>query len=157
MGADTIQVVRPGDASFDARFPNSDRENLHRNKRSLALDLQTEAGHEVLLRLVRDADVVVENWRPDVKYRLKVDYETLRAVNPRLIYASISGRPDGPGAQHRCRPDRSGHDGLMSVTAPGGPARRHPVPTSLQACSADAFPRSSTGTEKASGYASPKP
>ena len=118
MGADVIQVVRPGDASFDARFPNSDRENLHRNKRSVAIDLQSEAGHEVFLRLARDADVVVENYRPDVKRRLRVDYETLRPLNPRLVYASISGfGQSGPYA------DRAGVDqiaqglgGLMSVT-----------------------------------------
>lgn len=122
MGADVIQVVRPGDATFDARFPNSDRENLHRNKRSIALDLQTDGGREVLLRLVKEADVVVENWRPDVKYRLKVDYETLQAVNPRLIYASISGfGQEGPYAQ---RPGvdqiAQGLGGLMSVTGQPG-------------------------------------
>jgi crotonobetainyl-CoA:carnitine CoA-transferase CaiB-like acyl-CoA transferase len=122
MGANVIQVVRPGDASFDARFPNSDRENLHRNKRSIAVDLQTEAGHEVLLRLVRDADVVVENWRPDVKRRLRVDYETLREHNPRLVYASISGfGQDGPYAM---RPGvdqiAQGLGGLMSVTGQPG-------------------------------------
>ncbi len=127
MGAQVIQVVRPGDASFDARFPNSDRENLHRNKRSVAIDLQTDAGREVFLRLARDADVVVENYRPDVKRRLRVDYETLRPLNPGLIYASISGfGQDGPYA------DRAGVDqiaqglgGLMSITGPpgGGPWR----------------------------------
>ncbi len=118
MGADVIQVVRPGDSSFDARFPNFDRENLHRNKRSVSIDLQTEGGRDVFLRLVRDADVLVENFRPDVKRRLRIDYETLRAVNPRLVYASISGfGQTGPYA------DRAGVDqiaqglgGLMSIT-----------------------------------------
>jgi crotonobetainyl-CoA:carnitine CoA-transferase CaiB-like acyl-CoA transferase len=122
MGADVIQVVRPGDASFDARFPNSDRENLHRNKRSVALDLQKEAGRAVFLKMAKDADVVVENWRPDVKHRLGVDYETLRQINPRLIYASISGfGQDGPYAS---RPGvdqiAQGLGGLMSVTGQPG-------------------------------------
>jgi formyl-CoA transferase len=120
LGADVIQVVRPRDPAFDTRFPPSDRENLHRNKRSMFLDLQTDAGREVLLKLVRSADVVVENWRPDVKYRLKADYEALKAVNPRIIYASISGfGQDGPYAQ---RPGldqiAQGVGGLMSVTGP---------------------------------------
>jgi formyl-CoA transferase len=122
MGADVIQVVRPSEANFDAGFRNSDRENLHRNKRSVALDLQTPEGHEVLLRLVRDADVAVENWRPDVKYRLKVDYETLKTVNPRLIYASISGfGQDGPyGARPGVDQITQGMGGIMSVTGPPG-------------------------------------
>lgn len=133
MGADVIQVVRPGDASFDARFPNSDRENLHRNKRSIALDLQNEAGRAVFLKMVKTADVVVENWRPDVKFRLGVDYETLRQINPRLIYASISGfGQDGPYA-NRPGVDQiaQGLGGLMSVTGePGSGPWRVGIPIS---------------------------
>jgi crotonobetainyl-CoA:carnitine CoA-transferase CaiB-like acyl-CoA transferase len=133
MGADVIQVVRPGDASFDARFPNSDRENLHRNKRSIALDLQNEAGRGVFLRMVESADVVVENWRPDVKHRLRVDYETLRVINPRIIYASISGfGQTGPYA-NRPGVDQiaQGLGGLMTVTGePGSGPWRVGIPIS---------------------------
>jgi crotonobetainyl-CoA:carnitine CoA-transferase CaiB-like acyl-CoA transferase len=126
MGANVIQVVRPAGGE-GVRLPNSDRENLHRNKRSIALDLQKEAGREIFYRLVRDADVVVENFRAEVKYRLKVDYETLRGINPRVIYASISGfGQDGPYAR-RGGVDQiaQGLGGLMSVTGPpgGGPWR----------------------------------
>jgi formyl-CoA transferase len=104
-----------------------DFQNLHRNKRSITLDLKKPEGLDVLHRLVTDADVLVENYRPDVKHRLKVDYESLGAINPRLVYASISGfGQDGP--YH----DRPGFDqiaqgmgGLMSITGlPGqGPVR----------------------------------
>jgi crotonobetainyl-CoA:carnitine CoA-transferase CaiB-like acyl-CoA transferase len=126
MGANVIQVVRPAGGEA-VRLPNSDRENLHRNKRSIALDLQKEAGREIFYRLVRDADVVVENFRAEVKYRLKVDYETLRGINPRVIYASISGfGQNGPYAR-RGGVDQiaQGLGGLMSVTGPpgGGPWR----------------------------------
>ncbi len=127
FGAEVIQVVRPSEAGIDASLPNFDRENVHRNKRSIAIDLQTEAGRDVFYTLVKDADVVVENFRSDVKYRLKVDYETLRAINPRIICGSISGfGQDGPYAT---RPGvdqiAQGLGGLMSVTGPpgGGPWR----------------------------------
>jgi crotonobetainyl-CoA:carnitine CoA-transferase CaiB-like acyl-CoA transferase len=121
-GADVVQVVRPAEAAggVDGDFPNFDRENLHRNKRSIAIDLQTEAGRGVFYRLVETADVVVENFRKDVKYRLKVDYETLRAINPRIIMASLSGfGQDGP-IGHRPGVDQiaQGMGGLMSVTGP---------------------------------------
>ncbi|MGH2587353.1 MAG: CaiB/BaiF CoA transferase family protein [Dehalococcoidia bacterium] len=104
-----------------------DEQNLHRNKRGLTLDLKHPDGHRIFLDLVRRADVVVENFRADVKHRLGVDYESLAAVNPRIILASISGfGQDGPYS------DRPGVDqiiqgmsGLMSVTGePGrGPMR----------------------------------
>jgi formyl-CoA transferase len=104
-----------------------DFQNLHRNKRGLTLNLKFEAGRNVLRRLVAQADVVVENFRPDVKYRLGIDYESLKAVNPRLVYASISGfGQDGP---YRERPGfdqiAQGMGGLMSITGqPGeGPMR----------------------------------
>ena len=115
-----------GEDGFGPR-QGSDFQNLHRNKRSLTLNLKDPRGVEVLKRLVRTADVLVENYRPDVKHKLGIDYETLAEENPRLIYASISGfGQDGP---YR---DRAGFDqvaqgmgGLMWVTGlPGqGPVR----------------------------------
>src|SRR5262249_28536926 len=102
-------------------------QNLHRNKRSMTLNLKAPEGVEILKRLVRAADVLVENYRPDVKFRLGIDYATLRPVNPRLVYASISGfGQDGP---YRERPGfdqvAQGMGGLMSITGlPGqGPVR----------------------------------
>jgi crotonobetainyl-CoA:carnitine CoA-transferase CaiB-like acyl-CoA transferase len=122
FGAEVIQIVRPQVADIDNSLPDFDRENLHRNKRSIVLNLQTEAGREVFYRLVKDADVVVENFRADVKHRLKIDYETLRALNPRIVYGSISGfGQDGPYA---ARPGvdqiAQGLGGVMSVTGPPG-------------------------------------
>jgi crotonobetainyl-CoA:carnitine CoA-transferase CaiB-like acyl-CoA transferase len=130
-GADVVRIeepVRPEHAAEAAQLRlGADFQNLQRNKRSLTLDLKAAAGRDVLLRLVREADVLVENYRPDVKHRLGIDYDTLAAVNPRLVYASISGfGQDGPYAQ------RPGFDqivqglaGLMSITGlPGqGPVR----------------------------------
>jgi crotonobetainyl-CoA:carnitine CoA-transferase CaiB-like acyl-CoA transferase len=122
FGANVIQVVRPTETGIDASLPNFDRELVHRNKRSIAIDLQTEEGRGVFYKLVKQADVVVENMRADVKYRLKVDYETLRAINPRIILGSISGfGQDGP---YSTRPGvdqiAQGMGGLMSVTGPPG-------------------------------------
>ncbi len=127
-GADVIRVEppdrRPSDMG-DRR--NSDFQNLHRNKRSLTLDLKTDAGRELFLRLAARADVVVENMRPAVKHRLGVDYDAVRAVNPRIVYASISAfGQDGPGSQ-RGGVDQiaQGMGGLMSVTGdPGGEPMR---------------------------------
>ena len=105
----------------------SDFQNLHRNKRGITLNLKSPEGVAVLKKLAAKADVLVENFRPDVKQRLGIDYEALRAVNPRLIYASISGfGQDGPYAN---RPGfdqiAQGMGGLMSITGlPGqGPVR----------------------------------
>ena len=104
-----------------------DFQNLHRNKRSLTLNLKSPDGLAVMKRLVAQTDVVVENYRPDVKFRLGVDYESLKAINPRIVYASISGfGQDGP---YRDRPGfdqiAQGMGGLMSITGePGrGPMR----------------------------------
>jgi crotonobetainyl-CoA:carnitine CoA-transferase CaiB-like acyl-CoA transferase len=130
-GADVIRIeepVRPEHAAeAEQQRLTPDFQNLQRNKRSLTLDLKAPAGREVLLRLARRADVLVENYRPDVKGRLGIDYATLAAVNPRLVYASISGfGQDGPYAQ---RPGFDqivqGLSGLMSITGlPGqGPVR----------------------------------
>src|SRR3970282_970812 len=79
--------------------------NLHRNKRSMTLDLKSPRGIDILKRLIAKADVVVENFRPDVKHRLGIDYETLSRLNPRLIYGSISGF--GQTGPYR---DRPGYD-----------------------------------------------
>ena len=122
-GADVIKIERPpgGDDMGGPRH-GSDFQNLHRNKRSMTLDLKHPEALALFLRMAVDADVVVENYRPAVKHRLGVDYESLRPLNPRLVYASISGfGQEGPYA------DRAGVDqiaqglgGLMSVTGPEG-------------------------------------
>src|SRR6201995_1531340 len=127
-GADVIKIEAPeGDAGLGGERHGPDFQNLHRNKRSLTLNLKAKDGLEVLRRLVAQADVVVENYRPDVKFRLGVDYESLKAINPRIVYASISGfGQDGP---YRDRPGfdqiAQGMGGLMSITGePGrGPMR----------------------------------
>src|SRR5690349_23078905 len=97
-GADVIKVESPeGDAGMGGERHGPDFQNLHRNKRSMTLNLKSTEGVEILKRLVAAADVLVENYRPDVKFRLGIDYATLRPVNPRLVYASISGfGQDGP-------------------------------------------------------------
>ena len=106
---------------------DSDFQNVHRNKRGMTLNLKSEEGVAILKKLVERADVVVENFRPDVKDKLGIGYEALAAINPRLIYASISGYgEDGP---YRLRPGfdqiAQGMGGLMSITGlPGqGPVR----------------------------------
>jgi crotonobetainyl-CoA:carnitine CoA-transferase CaiB-like acyl-CoA transferase len=127
-GADVIKIESPeGDAGLGGERHGPDFQNLHRNKRSLTLNLKSPEGVEVMRRLVAQSDVVVENYRPDVKFRLGVDYESLKAINPRIVYASISGfGQDGP---YRDRPGfdqiAQGMGGLMSITGePGrGPMR----------------------------------
>ncbi|MBV8458318.1 MAG: CoA transferase [Acetobacteraceae bacterium] len=127
-GARVIKVESlEGDAGLGGERHGPDFQNLHRNKRSLTLNLKRPEGLDILKRLAARADVVVENYRPDVKYRLGVDYESLRRVNQRLVYASISGfGQDGP---YRDRPGfdqiAQGMGGLMSITGlPGqGPVR----------------------------------
>ncbi len=129
-GADVIQVQMPehlrGDDTLGGQ-DGSDYQYTHRNKRSVTLNLKAAEGIAALKRLIASADVVVENFRPDVKHRLGIDYDSLAADHPRLVYASISGfGQTGPLA------DRPGFDqiaqglgGLMSVTGlPGqGPVR----------------------------------
>lgn len=133
LGARVIKLELPpgapgGDDMIGGRDHNrADYENLHRNKESLTLNMKSPQGREILMSLVQRADVFIENYRPDVKHRLGIGPEVLRAVNPRLVYASISGfGQDGPYA------DWPGFDsiaqgmgGLMSVTGePGrGPMR----------------------------------
>jgi crotonobetainyl-CoA:carnitine CoA-transferase CaiB-like acyl-CoA transferase len=118
LGADVIQVANPHKGDIGG----SDAWNLHRGKRSILVDITREDGRAVLLRLVDRADVFVENFRPGVKHRLRIDPDTLLARNPRLVYASISGfGQDGPYAE---RPGvdqiAQGMGGLMSVTGPPG-------------------------------------
>ena len=129
-GADVIQVQMPeqmrGDDTLGGQ-EGSDYQYTHRNKRSITLNLKEPAGIEILKRLVKTADVVLENFRPDVKHRLGIDYEALSKVNPRLVYASISGF--GQTGPYAARPGfdqiAQGMGGLMSVTGlPGhGPVR----------------------------------
>ncbi len=126
-GADVIRIERPGNPEdFSARH-DSDFQNKHRNKRGIALNLRSDEGRSILYRLAERADVLVENFRPDVKARLGFDYETLKAKNPRIILVSISAfGQDGP---YKDRPGvdqvLQGMSGLMSVTGePGrGPMR----------------------------------
>ena len=128
-GADVIRIEPAGghDDVAGGRRHGSDFQNLHRNKRCITLDLKQPHGREIFLALARRADVVVENFRADVKHRLGIDYDSLRAINPRIVYGSISGfGQDGP---YRDRPGvdqiAQGLGGLMSVTGlPGqGPVR----------------------------------
>jgi len=131
-GADVIKIEPPprrdaqGNSVTGGRH-GPDEQNLHRNKRSLAIDLKHTDGKALFHRLAKDADVVVENFRSSVKYRLGVDYNTLKAINPGLVYASISGfGQDGPDSE-RPGVDQivQGMSGLMSITGePGqGPMR----------------------------------
>src|SRR6202163_520720 len=128
MGAQVIKVEAPGDDDDTTGERHGfDFQNIHPNKRSLTLDLKHPDGHAVLLRLVKDADVLVENYRPDVKRRLGIDYEALSRINPRLVYGSISGF--GQTGPYSGRPGldqiAQGLSGLMTVNGePGrGPMR----------------------------------
>jgi formyl-CoA transferase len=129
-GADVIQVQMPeqmrGDDTLGGQ-EGSDYQYTHRNKRSITLNLKEAEGIVILKRLIAGADVVVENFRPDVKFRLGIDYESLKTDNPRLVYASISGF--GQSGSLAVRPGfdqiAQGMGGLMSVTglAEQGPMR----------------------------------
>ncbi len=128
-GADVIKIEMPGEHTdaTGSRRDGPDFQNLHRNKRSLSLDLKTAQGKKIFFQLAEKADVVVENFRSTVKHRLGVDYEAVKRVNPRIVYGSISGfGQDGP---YEGRPGvdqiAQGMGGLMSVTGlPGqGPVR----------------------------------
>ena len=127
-GADVIKIEPPARAgSITGNRRGPDEQNLHRNKRGLCIDLKNEAGHALFLDLAKQADVIAENFRADVKHRLQIDYESVRAVNERVIYASISGfgqegpYSDRPGVDQIVQ----GMSGLMSITGePGrGPMR----------------------------------
>jgi crotonobetainyl-CoA:carnitine CoA-transferase CaiB-like acyl-CoA transferase len=129
-GANVIKIEMPPDDSGEplgGPRHGSDFQNLQRNKRSMTLNLKQPAGLAAFRRMIEKADVVVENYRPEVKARLGIDYAALSALNPRLVYASISGfGQDGP---YRDRPGfdqiAQGMGGLMSITGlPGqGPVR----------------------------------
>lgn len=146
MGADVIKIESPdgGDQTRRAmgfKLKGADSLgfiNMNRNKRSMAVNLKTEAGRRVFYRLVETADILVENYRPGATKRLGIDYETLSKINPRLIYASISGfGQTGPWAQ------RPGFDliaqamaGVMSITGhPDGPPAKSGVPVADIGCS----------------------
>lgn len=145
MGADVIKIEPPvtGDqtrGSMGFKMKGNDSlgfMNLNRNKRSLVLNLKSEAAREVVYRMVQDADVVLENFRPGVMKRLGLDYDTLKVINPSLIYASISGfGQTGPWSM------RPGYDlmaqamsGVMSVTGHvGGPPVKAGVPVGDIGC-----------------------
>ena len=145
MGADVIKIEPPdgGDQTRRAmgfKLKGNDSLgffNLNRNKRSFALNLKSKGAREVFYRLVESADILLENYRPGVTKRLGIDYETLAKINPRLIYASISGfGQTGPWSQ------RPGFDliaqamgGVMSITGhPGGPPTKAGVPVSDIGC-----------------------
>ena len=129
-GANVIRIEPPPDAGLTdvtgGRL-SPDSQNLHRNKRGITINLKSVDGHALFLKLAAKADVVVENFRKDVKYRLGIDYEAVKKVNPGIVYASVSGfGQDGPYSE-RPGVDQivQGMSGLMSVTGqPGeGPMR----------------------------------
>jgi formyl-CoA transferase len=122
FGADVIKIENTVPEDMGGPRDGPDFQNLHRNKRSITLDLKSPKGKDVFMQLVKTADVVVENYRPDVKDRLGIDYESLKKVNKRIILASISGfGQDGP---YRARPGfdqiAQGLSGIMSVTGKAG-------------------------------------
>ena len=145
LGADVVKIEPPGSGDqtrgamgFKMKGPDSlGFLNMNRNKRSVALNLKTDAGRELLLRMAKDADRLVENYRPGAMTRLGLGYDVLKDINPRLIYTSISGfGQTGPWA------DRPGFDlmaqamsGVMSVTGyPGGPPVKAGVPVADIGC-----------------------
>ena len=128
-GANVIKIETPSSEGSDmgGTRDSSDFQNLQRNKRSMVLDLKSDEGRSIFLKMAETADVIVENYRPDVKHRLGIDYEAIKAFNRGIVYASISGfGQDGPLSK---RPGfdqiAQGMGGLMSITgAPGaGPMR----------------------------------
>jgi crotonobetainyl-CoA:carnitine CoA-transferase CaiB-like acyl-CoA transferase len=145
LGADVIKIEPPGTGDqtrgsmgFKMKGPDSlGFLNMNRNKRSVTLDLKTEAGKQVLLRMVKDADILVENYRPGALRRMGLGYDDLKVINPKLIYTSISGfGQSGPWA------DRPGFDlmaqamsGVMSVTGyPNSPPVKAGVPVADIGC-----------------------
>ena len=128
-GADVIKIEAPTNIKdpLGGARDDYDFQNLHRNKRSMTLNLKSDHGVDIFHKLVSNSDVVVENYRPDVKYRLKADYETLSSINSKIILVSISGfGQDGPyGSRAGFDQIAQGMGGLMSITGmPGeGPMR----------------------------------
>ena len=134
-GASVIRIEAPAagrSPTGDSRH-DSDFQNLHRNKRAITIDLKSPAGRELFMELATSADVIIENMRSDVKRRLGIDYEAVRAVNPAIVYGSISGfGQSGPDA-NRPGVDQiaQGMGGLMSITGePGQPPTRVGIPIS---------------------------
>lgn len=139
MGAEVIKVENPklGDLTRElGPFVNSESSGflaLNRNKKSIALNLKDGRARDLLLKLAETADVMVENFRPGIMRKLGTDYETVRRLNPRIIYASVSGfGQDGPYSQ---RPGldliAQGMSGLMSITGEEG---REPVKVGVPLC-----------------------
>jgi formyl-CoA transferase len=128
-GADIIRIEPPptGEEDISGDRDGFDFQNLHRNKRAITLDLKSPEGHDAFMRLAASADVIVENMRAAVKHRLGIAYDEVQAVNPRIVYGSISGfGQDGPyGARAGVDQIAQGMGGLMSITGlPGqGPVR----------------------------------
>jgi crotonobetainyl-CoA:carnitine CoA-transferase CaiB-like acyl-CoA transferase len=128
-GANVIRIEPPATEGEDVagRRHGFDFQNLHRNKRAITLNLKTREGHEAFMRLAAKADVILENMRANVKHRLKVSYDDVKAINPRIVYGSISGfGQDGPyGPRAGVDQIAQGMGGLMSITGePGrGPMR----------------------------------
>ena len=128
-GANVIRIEPPPSEAegVTGNRDGSDFQNLHRNKRTMCIDLKSPEGHAVFMKLAATADVVVENMRAAVKHRLKVDYDSINAINPRIVYGSISGfGQDGPyGKRAGVDQIAQGMGGLMSITGhPGqGPMR----------------------------------
>lgn len=127
-GANIIRIEPPAsDGDFTGGANNPDAQNLHRNKRGLTINLKSKEGLKLFMQLVEKADIIVENFRKDVKFRLGIDYESVKQVNPAIIYGSISGFGQGGPYSERPAVDQviQGMSGLMSVTGePGqGPMR----------------------------------
>jgi crotonobetainyl-CoA:carnitine CoA-transferase CaiB-like acyl-CoA transferase len=128
-GANVIKIEQPGEATdaTGSRRDGPDFQNLHRNKRSITLNLKSKEGHAIFMKMAEKADVIVENFKSTVKHRLGIDYDAVKKINPRIIYGSISGfGQDGP-YEGRAGVDQiaQGMGGLMSITGhPGqGPTR----------------------------------
>src|SRR5215831_19680753 len=128
-GANVIKIEPSGELvdATGSRRDGPDFQNLHRNKKAMTLNLKSPEGHAIFMKMAEKADVIVENYRSDVKHRLKVDYDTVAKTNPRIVYGSIAGfGQSGPDA---ARPGvdqiAQGMGGLMSITGePGrGPMR----------------------------------
>ena len=132
-GAETIKIEQPetlAEIPLGGVRDGSDFQNLHRNKRSITINLKDPKGVEIFLKLAQEADVIIENYRPNVKHRLGIDYNTVYAINPKIVYGSISGFGQTGPYSNRPGLDQiaQGLGGLMSVTGmPGdGPVRcRH--------------------------------
>ena len=125
-GANVIRIEAPLEGDIAGNRNGPDSQNLHRNKRSLCLNLKSEKGLEIFINLVKQADIIVENFRVDVKKRLGIDYESVKKYNPSIIYGSISGfGQEGPYAE-RPAVDQviQGMSGLMSITGSLGERTR---------------------------------